>query len=87
MLILPGTIATYFVGSRIAIVASVARFVSNTFNPGGSNRRAYWLFYFVLVVAVTFFYTLVIPPAAVYCREPGRVPGMKPFWRWRIVAQ
>jgi len=39
MLILPGTIATYFVGSSIAIVASVARFVSNTFNPGGSNDR------------------------------------------------
>ena len=75
MLILPGTTATYFVGSSIAIVASVARFACNTFNPGGSNHRAYWMFYFVLVVAVTFFYTLVVPPAAEYRGEPGANAG------------
>ena len=75
MLILSGTIGTYLVGSSIAIVASVARFVSNTFNPGGSNDRAYWMFYFVLAVTVTFFNTLVIPPAAEYRGEPGANTG------------
>src|ERR1700682_2994818 len=59
MLILPGTIASYFVGSGIAIVASVAQFFSNTFNPNGTSW-AYWVLYFVLVVAFTFFYALII---------------------------
>ena len=39
-------IATYFVGSSIAIVATVAQFFASTFNPSGSNSWAYWLFYF-----------------------------------------
>jgi preprotein translocase subunit SecY len=53
MLILPGTVASYFVGSSSALVAGVAQFFTSAFNPSGSNNWAYWLFYFVLVVAFT----------------------------------
>ena len=60
MLILPGTIASYFVGSSIGIVATVAQFFANAFNPNGTNSWAYWLFYFVMVVAFTFFHAVVI---------------------------
>ena len=75
MLILPGTNCHLLRRQQHRDVASVARFVSNTFNPGGSNHRAYWMFYSALVVAVTFFYTLVIPPAAEYRGEPGANTG------------
>ena len=82
MLILPGTIASYFVGSSIAIVASVAQFFSNTFNPSGTNGWAYWLFYFVLVVAFTFFYALVVFQqqniADNLQRQNGFIPGIRP---------
>jgi preprotein translocase subunit SecY len=60
MLILPGTVTSCFVGSSIAIVATVAQLLANTFNPNGTNTWVYWLFYFILVVAFTFFYALVI---------------------------
>ena len=40
-LILPGTIASYFVGSSIAIVATIAQFFANTFNPNGANSWVY----------------------------------------------
>src|SRR5207244_7744922 len=78
MLILPGTIASYFVGSSIAIVAAVAQFFANTFNPNGTNSWAYWLFYFVLVVAFTFFYALVIFQQQ--CIEIGRASCRDRCW-------
>jgi preprotein translocase subunit SecY len=82
MLILPGTIASYFVGSSIAIVATVAQFFANTFNPNGTNSWACWLFYFVLVVAFTFFYAVVIfqqqSIADNLQRQNGFIPGIRP---------
>src|SRR6202171_1772819 len=82
MLILPGTIASYFVGSSIAIVATIAQFFANTFNPNGTNSWAYWLFYFVLVVAFTFFYALVVfqqqSIAENLQRQNGFIPGIRP---------
>src|ERR1700730_3548948 len=82
MLILPGTIASYFVGSSIAIVAGAAQFMSNTFNPSGTNSWAYWALYFVLVVCFTFFYALVIfqqqSIADNLQRQNGFIPGIRP---------
>jgi len=70
MLILPGTIASYFVGSSIGIVATVAQFFANAFNPNGTNSWAYWLFYFVMVVGLYLLLCRSDLPAAEYCREP-----------------
>src|SRR6266581_4139399 len=70
MLILPGTVASYFVGSSIGIVATVAQFFANAFNPNGTNSWAYWLFYFVMVVGLYLLLCRSDLPAAEYCREP-----------------
>ena len=70
MLILPGTIASYVVGSSIGIVATVAQFFANAFNPNGTNSWAYWLFYFVMVVGLYLLLCRSDLPAAEYCREP-----------------
>ena len=56
IVILPGTVATYFAAST-GVVGDVARFFADLFNP---NSPIYWVFVFVLVVIFTFFYTLVV---------------------------
>ena len=56
IVILPGTIATYFTTSAGA-VGDVARFFADLFNP---NAPVYWGLVFLLVVIFTFFYTLVV---------------------------
>jgi len=56
IVILPGTVATYFATST-GVVGDVARFFADLFNP---TSAIYWVFVFVLVVIFTFFYTLVV---------------------------
>ena len=56
IVILPGTVATYFATST-GLVGDVARFFADLFNP---TSAIYWVFVFVLVVIFTFFYTLVV---------------------------
>ena len=56
IVILPGTVATYFAAST-GVVGDVARFFADLFNP---ISPIYWVFVFVLVVIFTFFYTLVV---------------------------
>src|SRR5919201_558456 len=79
MLILPSTIASYFVSNDNQIVANVASFIYNTFNQ---NSGVYWFGYFVLVVAFTFFYALVIFQqqniAENLQRQNGFIPGIRP---------
>src|SRR5258707_3169370 len=58
MLILPWTISSYFVSNSNQIVSTVATTIYNTFNAGTSPVS--WLLYFIMVVAFTLFYTLVI---------------------------
>src|SRR3977135_1465337 len=58
MLILPWTISSYFVSSDNQVVSTIATTIYNTFNAGTSPF--YWLLYFIMVVAFTFFYALVI---------------------------
>jgi preprotein translocase subunit SecY len=79
MLILPSTIASYFVSNGNEIVSNVATFIYNTFN---TNSGVYWLLYFFLVVAFTFFYALVIFQqqniAENLQRQNGFIPGIRP---------
>src|SRR5215471_18891313 len=80
MLILPWTISSYFVNSDIQIVSTIATTVYNTFNAGTSPF--YWFLYFILVVAFTFFYALVIFQqqniAENLQRQNGFIPGIRP---------
>jgi preprotein translocase subunit SecY len=78
-LIFPSTIASYFVNSSVPFVQSVATFVNRIFSP---NYNAYWILYFVLVVAFTYFYTDVVfrqqNLAESLQRQGGFIPGIRP---------
>jgi preprotein translocase subunit SecY len=80
MLILPGTIASYFTQHSNEWVRNVALWIYSTFNAGTSP--VYWLLYFVLVVMFTFFYAMVIFQqqniAENLQRQNGFIPGIRP---------
>jgi preprotein translocase subunit SecY len=85
MLILPWTISSYFVSNETSIfglvtVGQIANAIYATFNAGSSP--VYWLLYFVMVVAFTFFYALVIFQqqniAENLQRQNGFIPGIRP---------
>jgi preprotein translocase subunit SecY len=75
-LIFPSTIASYFVSSSAAWLASVANFVYRAFSP---QYSWYWIFYFFLVIGFTYFYTDVVfrqQNLPETLQKPGRVhPG------------
>ena len=56
IVILPGTIATYFATST-GWLGDIARFFADLFTP---SAPLYWVLVFILVVVFTFFYTLVV---------------------------
>jgi preprotein translocase subunit SecY len=56
IVILPGTIATYFATSS-GVVGDAARFFADLVVP---TSPLYWVMVFILVVIFTFFYTLVV---------------------------
>jgi preprotein translocase subunit SecY len=70
LVILPGTIASYFSGG-------VADFFQNW-----ANNWSYWLVYFLLVIGFTFFYTMVIFEqmnlADTLQKQGGFIPGVRP---------
>jgi preprotein translocase subunit SecY len=85
LLILPWTVSSYFVSSDASLfgvvtVGAIAQKVYETFNAGTSP--VYWLLYFVMVVAFTFFYALVIFQqqniAENLQRQNGFIPGIRP---------
>src|SRR5689334_6251142 len=85
MLILPWTISSYFVSSTTSIfglftIGDAANQIYTTFNAGTSP--VYWLLYFIMVVAFTFFYALVIFQqqniAESLQRQNGFIPGIRP---------
>lgn len=85
MLILPGTVASYFVrldasGNPADFGAAVAKTIYDFFNAGSSGW--YWLLYFVLVVAFTFFYATVQfqlqDISGNLQRQNGFIPGIRP---------
>ena len=57
ILTFPAIIAQFFVNSQTPWVANAAIFISNLF---GGQHDLYWLLFFLMVVAFTFFYTDVV---------------------------
>lgn len=78
IVILPGTMATYFATST-GVVGDVARFFADLFNP---TSVVYWIMVFILVVIFTFFYTLVVFQqqnlAENLQKNGGFIPGIRP---------
>lgn len=78
LLLFPGIIASFFVASKIAIVAAVASAVSTFLQ----NTWWYSALYFVLVVAFTYFYTAItFDPKSIsenIQKQGGYVPGIRP---------
>jgi len=78
LLILPSTVATYFV-TQPGWVGGVANWVATAFNP---TNFLYWLLYFLLTVAFTYFYTDVMfrqqnLPETLQ-KQGGFIPGIRP---------
>ena len=78
LLILPSTIASYFV-SRPGFLGSISNWFATAFSP---SNWVYWLLYFILTVAFTYFYTDVMfrqqnLPETLQ-RQGGFIPGIRP---------
>lgn len=82
ILMFPGVVASYFVNAQVDIVRNIAVAISRLFD---SNGAFYWIMYFVLVVALTYFYTDVIfrqqNLAETLQRQGGFIPGIRPGQR------
>ena len=82
-LIFPSTIASYLVTPTMQatspVVYSIANFVNQLFSP---QNNTYWILYFPLVIAFTYFYTDVVfrqqNLAETLQRQGGFVPGIRP---------
>lgn len=78
-LIFPGVIASYFVNAENQWVSSIANSIYNIFNR---TSGMYWLFYFLMVVGFTYFYTDVVFQqqnlAGSLQRQGGFIPGIRP---------
>lgn len=79
LLIFPSTIASAFTNSSIPALQSFSNFMAVNFSIGST---LYWIVYFILVVAFTFFYTSVIfqqqnLPETLQ-RQGGYIPGIRP---------
>lgn len=78
LVLMPPLVAQYFAGSGVVWIASLANFVNDLF----SNPYFYSAFYFILVVAFTYFYTAVIfkpdEIAENLQKQGGFIPGIRP---------
>lgn len=78
IMLLPGTVASYLAVAP-GFVGDAAKFVRDVFNTSGP---LYWICYFFLVVAFTFFYTMVIfqqqKLAENLQKNGGFIPGIRP---------
>lgn len=79
IVILPGTIATYFFGAQQKWLSNAAHWIYNVMT---STNGVYWLVYFILVVGFTYFYTAVtfqqqnLPETLQ--KNGGFIPGHRP---------
>lgn len=78
IMLFPGTVASYFIFAE-GLGGDVARFFNWLFNPANAF---YWVVYFAMVVAFTFFYTMVIfqqqnIPESLQ-KNGGFIPGIRP---------
>ncbi|MFC2022089.1 preprotein translocase subunit SecY, partial [Chloroflexota bacterium] len=83
MVLFPGMVASYFANPTGAD-PNLANHIMNLFNPNAQMPMGlfYWGFYFLLVIAFAFFYTMVIfqqqdLPGTLQ-RQGGFVPGIRP---------
>ncbi len=78
VMLFPGIVANFFVGSGNAIVASASQYVVELFQ----NQLFYGAIYFALVVVFTYFYTSVtFDPAQIsenVQKQGGFIPGIRP---------
>jgi len=76
----PAIVAGFFVGSSTVWVQDIARSIQNFFNATGANSWGYWLLYFFMVVAFTYFYTTVLFEQQNYGdnlkRSGAQIPGV-----------
>jgi preprotein translocase subunit SecY len=77
ILTLPAIVAQFFIQSETAWLKSIALWLQNTF---GGISPSYWLLYFLMVVAFTFFYTDVLFSQQNYGenlkRSGAQIPGV-----------
>ncbi len=83
LVLFPGMIASYFANPS-GMDPNLANHIQNIFNPNAPMPLAllYWGFYFLLVIAFAFFYTMVIfqqqdLPGTLQ-RQGGFIPGIRP---------
>lgn len=78
LLLFPGIIANFFTASKIAIVANISGVVSRFLQ----NQLYYGIFYFILVIAFTYFYTAItFDPKSIsenIQKQGGYIPGIRP---------
>ena len=76
----PAIVASYFVRSQTEWVSTFATSIQNFFNATGTNSWGYWVLYFLMVVAFTYFYTTVIFEQQNYGdnlkRSGAQIPGV-----------
>ncbi len=75
----PSFIAQFFLGAQSPFLVKTAQFIIDLLNP---NHIFYGVFYFLLVVGFTYFYTAIIfQPAKIaenLQKQGGFVPGVRP---------
>lgn len=78
IMLFPGIVANFFVSAHNTTVASVAQYVVSLFQ----NQTFYGIFYFILVVVFTYFYTSVtFDPEQIaenVQKQGGFIPGIRP---------
>jgi len=78
IMVFPEIIAKIFSQSKTEFIVSTANFIQNLFQ----NQLFYGIFYFLLVIAFTFFYTSVVfqpnQIAKNLQRQGGFIPGLRP---------
>lgn len=77
ILTFPAVLAQFFIGSENVTIQSIAAWAQSTF---GGISNTYWILYFIMVVAFTFFYTDVLFAQQNYGenlkRSGAQVPGV-----------
>ncbi|HMA35029.1 MAG TPA: preprotein translocase subunit SecY [Chloroflexia bacterium] len=82
IMIFPGTLASFLTAAKIDWVRNLANAMVGFFSP---TTWQYQLFYFILVVAFTYFYTMVVfgqqNIAENLQKQGGSIPGIRPGQR------
>lgn len=76
----PAIVAGFFISSETKWVADLAAGTQSFFNATGTNSWGYWMLYFLMVVAFTYFYTTVLFDQQNYGenlkRSRAQIPGV-----------